>query len=60
MDLVLRAKEKGIGYKVVHNASIMNAIGCCGLQVRRFSTESCEVYVTHCMCMFILIMISCA
>ena len=34
MDLVLRAKEKGIPYKIIHNASIMNAIGCCGLQVR--------------------------
>lgn len=32
-DLVLRAQQKGIPYQVVHNASIMNAIGCCGLQV---------------------------
>ncbi len=32
-DLVLRAKEKGIQYKVIHNASIMNAVGCTGLQV---------------------------
>lgn len=32
-DLVLRAKEAGIQYRVIHNASIMNAIGCCGLQV---------------------------
>lgn len=32
-DLVLRAKEKGLEYRVVHNASIMNAVGCCGLQV---------------------------
>lgn len=32
-DLVLRAKEKSIPYQVVHNASIMNAVGCCGLQV---------------------------
>ncbi|KAJ8311050.1 hypothetical protein KUTeg_011400 [Tegillarca granosa] len=31
-DLVLRAVEKDIKYKVVHNASIMNAVGCCGLQ----------------------------
>ncbi|PSN49225.1 Diphthine methyl ester synthase [Blattella germanica] len=31
-DIVLRAKEKGIACKIVHNASIMNAIGCCGLQ----------------------------
>ena len=32
-DLILRAKEKGITCKIIHNASIMNAIGCCGLQV---------------------------
>ena len=32
-DLIIRAVEKGVKYTVVHNASIMNAIGCCGLQV---------------------------
>ncbi|KAK1896503.1 Diphthine methyl ester synthase [Dissostichus eleginoides] len=31
-DLVLRAVHAGIPYKVIHNASIMNAVGCCGLQ----------------------------
>lgn len=35
-DLILRAKEKGIKYEVVHNASIMNAIGCTGLQLYSF------------------------
>lgn len=35
-DLILRAVEKGIKYKVIHNASIMNAIGCCGLQLYNF------------------------
>lgn len=35
-DLVLRAKQKNIPTKVVHNASIMNAIGCCGLQVNHY------------------------
>lgn len=33
-DLVLRAVNAGIPYRVIHNASIMNAVGCCGLQVR--------------------------
>ena len=33
-DLILRAVELNIPYKIVHNASIMNAIGSCGLQVR--------------------------
>ena len=32
-DLVLRAVNDGIPYRVIHNASIMNAVGCCGLQV---------------------------
>ncbi|XP_052776016.1 diphthine methyl ester synthase-like [Mya arenaria] len=35
-DLVLRAKQKGVKYKVIHNASIMNAIGCCGLQLYNY------------------------
>ena len=32
-DLILRATERNISYQVVHNASIINAVGCCGLQV---------------------------
>ncbi|XP_017784235.1 PREDICTED: diphthine methyl ester synthase [Nicrophorus vespilloides] len=35
-DFILRAKEKGIPFHVVHNASILNAIGCCGLQLYSF------------------------
>eukprot|EP00164_Ancoracysta_twista_P006334 GFYU01008800.1.p1 GENE.GFYU01008800.1~~GFYU01008800.1.p1 ORF type:complete len:274 (+),score=75.25 GFYU01008800.1:29-850(+) len=35
-DLQLRAKQMGIDVQVIHNASIMNAIGCCGLQLYRF------------------------
>ncbi|KAJ4448300.1 diphthine synthase [Periplaneta americana] len=35
-DLALRAKEAGITCKIIHNASIMNAIGCCGLQLYNF------------------------
>lgn len=35
-DLVLRAEEQGIPVKVVHNASILNAVGCCGLQLYSF------------------------
>ena len=33
-DLVIRCKEDNIPYKVIHNASIMTAIGACGLQVQ--------------------------
>ena len=35
-DLLARAKEMGVPTQVVHNASIMNAVGCCGLQLYRF------------------------
>lgn len=35
-DLVLRAHQMGIQYQVIHNASIMNAVGCCGLQLYNF------------------------
>jgi diphthine synthase len=35
-DLYLRAIDLGIQVKVIHNASIMNAIGCCGLQLYNF------------------------
>ncbi len=32
-DLQLRARERGIQVEVIHNASVMNAVGICGLQV---------------------------
>lgn len=32
-DLVLRAKSLKIDVQIIHNASIVNAVGCCGLQV---------------------------
>lgn len=32
-DLVLRAEQEGIEFQVIHNASIINAVGCCGLQL---------------------------
>jgi diphthine synthase len=35
-DLLLRAKSEGISTEIIHNASIMNAIGCCGLQLYNF------------------------
>ncbi|KAF3446766.1 hypothetical protein FNV43_RR11946 [Rhamnella rubrinervis] len=35
-DLVVRAKKLGIKVKVVHNASVLNAIGICGLQLYRY------------------------
>lgn len=35
-DLWIRAKERNIEVQVIHNASIMNACSCCGLQLYRF------------------------
>ena len=34
--MFLRAAELGIKVNVIHNASIMNAIACCGLQLYHF------------------------
>lgn len=35
-DLIVRCHEKQIECHVIHNASILNAVGCCGLQLYRF------------------------
>jgi len=35
-DLLVRAVDRSIPYRVIHNASIMNAVGCCGLQLYHF------------------------
>ena len=64
-DLVLRAKELGIPHqvcemffmrvssktivKVVHNASIMNAVGCCGLQLYNFGETVGWSWQTFCL-----------
>lgn len=36
MDLFLRAVKQGLKVEIVHNASIINAVGCSGMQVYRF------------------------
>ncbi|XP_068210067.1 uncharacterized protein Dph5 [Palaemon carinicauda] len=36
IDLVIRALNENIPINVVHNASILNAVGCCGLQLYSF------------------------
>uniref|UniRef100_A0A3Q3KJJ6 diphthine methyl ester synthase n=1 Tax=Monopterus albus TaxID=43700 RepID=A0A3Q3KJJ6_MONAL len=46
-DLVLRAVNAGIPYKVIHNASIMNAVGCCGLQLYNFGETVSLVFWTE-------------
>ncbi|KAJ3704026.1 hypothetical protein LUZ61_007731 [Rhynchospora tenuis] len=35
-DIVVRARQMGVKVKVIHNASVMNAIGACGLQLYRY------------------------
>lgn len=35
-DFILRAVKSGIDYQIVHNASIINAVACCGLQIYNF------------------------
>lgn len=35
-DLVVRAKKLGVKVEVVHNASVMNAVGICGLQLYHY------------------------
>jgi diphthine synthase len=45
-DLQLRAREHGIPVRVIHNASVMNAIGACGLQLYRFGEAVSIVFFT--------------
>ncbi|KAK7208115.1 tetrapyrrole methylase [Myxozyma melibiosi] len=35
-DLIIRARELGIPVETIHNASVMNAVGACGLQLYNF------------------------
>ncbi|KAF6251057.1 tetrapyrrole methylase [Scenedesmus sp. NREL 46B-D3] len=45
-DLQLRARERGIPVRVIHNASVMNAVGACGLQLYRFGEAISIVFFT--------------
>lgn len=46
-DLVLRARELGIKTQIIHNASIMNAIGCTGVQLYTFGQAVSLVFFTE-------------
>ncbi|CAH8875509.1 unnamed protein product [Trichobilharzia szidati] len=35
-DIILRAVERNIPYQIIHNASVITAVGCCGLQLYNF------------------------
>ncbi|RKP37034.1 diphthine synthase [Dimargaris cristalligena] len=45
-DLVLRARELGIPVQIIHNASIMNAAGACGVQLYNFGQTVSIVFFT--------------
>ncbi|XP_023017977.1 diphthine methyl ester synthase [Leptinotarsa decemlineata] len=46
-DLILRARDRGLSFQVVHNASILNAVGCCGLQLYSFGETISIPYWTE-------------
>ncbi|CAH6722045.1 diphthine methyl ester synthase [[Candida] jaroonii] len=45
-DLVIRARELGIKMETIHNASVMNAVGACGLQLYQFGQTISLVFFT--------------
>lgn len=45
-DLVIRARERQIGVESIHNASVMNAVGACGLQLYNFGQAVSIVFFT--------------
>lgn len=45
-DILLRARSRNIPTEVIHNASIMNAIGACGLQLYNFGQAVSLVFFT--------------
>ena len=47
VDLQLRARRMGVRVEVIHNASIMNAVGACGLQLYRFGEAISIVFFTE-------------
>ena len=44
---MLRARALGIPTRIVHNASIMNAVGACGLQLYNFGQTVSLVFFTE-------------
>lgn len=45
-DLALRAAAAGVRVECIHNASILNAVGACGLQLYRFGQTVSVVFFT--------------
>jgi len=47
VDIVLRARAKRVPVRIIHNASIMNAVGACGLQLYSFGQSVSLVFFTE-------------
>ncbi|KIJ15563.1 hypothetical protein PAXINDRAFT_77295 [Paxillus involutus ATCC 200175] len=47
IDIVLRARAEKIPVRIIHNASIMNAVGACGLQLYNFGQSVSLVFFTE-------------
>ncbi|KAK9456777.1 tetrapyrrole methylase [Dipodascopsis uninucleata] len=45
-DMLLRARDTGIKVQSIHNASVMNAVGACGLQLYNFGQTVSLVFFT--------------
>jgi diphthine synthase len=45
-DLVIRARDLGIKTETIHNASVMNAVGACGIQLYNFGQTVSLVFFT--------------
>ncbi|KAK9236822.1 tetrapyrrole methylase [Lipomyces kononenkoae] len=45
-DLIIRARSLGIPFEAIHNASVMNAVGACGLQLYNFGQTVSLVFFT--------------
>ncbi|KAH3683482.1 hypothetical protein WICPIJ_005543 [Wickerhamomyces pijperi] len=46
-DLIIRARELNIPIETIHNASVMNAVGACGLQLYNFGQTVSLVFFTE-------------
>lgn len=47
IDIVLRARAKHVPVRIIHNASIMNAVGASGLQLYTFGQTVSLVFFTE-------------
>jgi len=46
-DIIIRAQEIGVQVELIHNASAMGAVGCCGLQLYNFGRTVSIPFFEH-------------